>query len=426
MNKRKKLGWFVLGVFVVLLLEVLAYVIFAPDLSPRSTGPPPGTTVSNPWGSIDIEDLFAKKASTMQNSIAASIRAEGRGQFDPDGDGVKTYDLLALSGGGSYGAYGAGVLCGWTKSGKRPQFKVVTGVSAGSLQATFAFLGPKYDDALRTVFTEYDSDEIYEKRNRLSGFLGDAMADTAPLAEKLQRHVTQEVLKAVAAEHARGRRLFVGTTNMDTGMFAIWDMGEIAASGRSDALKHYRKILLASCSVPVFFPPVYFDVEANGKKYLEMHADGGVATPVFFRGFLLEFDDALDDTGAHSSPVEMNLYVIENGKAAMESSRECVAPQTLALASAVIQDLLEGRTAASLYRIYTLSHRFGMKFKLAAVPLDYPLDFNILDFDTAKMRKLFDLGYQQAEKGYPWASQPPGLDPDETVTKPQPTTSPGR
>lgn len=426
MSKRKKLGWFVLGVFVVLLLEVLAYVIFAPDLSPRSTGAPPGAAVSNPWGAIDIEDLFAKEPSKVQQSITASIRAEGPGQYDPDGDGVKTYDLLALSGGGSYGAYGAGVLCGWTKSGKRPQFKVVTGISAGSLQATFAFLGPKYDDALRTVFTEYDSEEIYERRNRLSGFLGDAMADTAPLAEKLERHMTQEVLKAVAAEHAKGRRLFVGTTNMDTGTFVIWDMGEIAASGRSDALEHYRKVLLASSSVPVFFPPVYFNVEADGKTYREMHADGGVAMPVFFRGFLLDFDDALDDTGVHPSRVEMNLYVIENGKAAMEPYRVNVSPQTLALASAVIQNLLEGRTTASLYRIYTLAHRFDMDFKLAAVPLDYPLDFDILDFDTAKTRKLFDLGYQQAEKGYRWASEPPGLDPDEIVTKPQPSTSPGR
>ena len=80
---------------------------------------------------------------------------------------MRSYPLLAISGGGSNGAFGAGFLCGWTESGTRPDFKVVTAVSTGSLQAPLAFLGPDYDHILRAIFTTHGTEEIYQRKRPL-------------------------------------------------------------------------------------------------------------------------------------------------------------------------------------------------------------------------------------------------------------------
>ena len=183
---------------------------------------------------------------------------------------------LAISGGGSDGAYGAGVLTGWTEAGTRPQFAAVTGASIGSLLAPFAFLGPRYDEEVRKTFTQISAADIFEDRKTR-----DSLFDDWPLKRQVEMRVTAQLVADVAAEHARGRRLFVVTTNLDAGRRVVWNMGAIAARGDDKALELFRNILLASCSIPGFFSPVGIEVEANGKKFEELHSDGTITAPFF-------------------------------------------------------------------------------------------------------------------------------------------------
>lgn len=174
---------------------------------------------------------------------------------------------LAISGGGENGAFGAGLLAGWTATGTRPTFKLVTGISTGALTAPFAFLGPTYDPELRAIYTQISPKDVLEQRWVISGLLGDAMATNQPLFHTIQRFVTPELLQAIVQEYERGRILLIATTDLDAGRPVIWDVGKIAASGRPGAVTLIQRILLASAAIPVAFPPVMIDVEADGKQY---------------------------------------------------------------------------------------------------------------------------------------------------------------
>ena len=155
------------------------------------------------------------------------------------------------------------MLCGWTEHGDRPRFKLVTGISTGSLIAPFAFLGPEYDAKLKEVYTTISTKNIYQVHSLLKMLRSDSIADTWPLAELAAKSMDDDLLRAIAAEHQKGRRLFVGTTNLDAQRLVIWDMGAIAAIGTPEAFKLFRRILLASAAIPVMFPPIYLEVEAG-------------------------------------------------------------------------------------------------------------------------------------------------------------------
>ncbi len=378
----------------------------------RPPAPPAGSPITYPWGSMHLDEDQDEPFSQLEQSIVASIRSEPRGLFDPDKDEFSEYAILALSGGGAAGAFGAGLLSGWTQAGTRPDFKVVTGISTGSLQATFAFLGPEYDDELTEVFTLYGTDEIYTKRSHLVGLLGESAWDTEPLKKLIDRYITDDVLAAVAAKHATGHRLFLGTSNMDTGEFTIWDMGEIASSQQADKLTHYRNVMLASSAIPVLFPPVYFNVEIDGEDYYEMHVDGGVKAQLFLRGFMLDFEDTLEEIEVEDQ-VEATLYVIRNGKANEEITREIVSGSSLSIASATINSVFSLSTDSSLFRGYVLARRNKIDYNLAAIPDDTFPQLDPLVFDLATMRQVYDYAFEQARNGYKWAKAPPGLDPDE-------------
>jgi predicted acylesterase/phospholipase RssA len=413
MSAWRKVGWLGLGAAAVLVAEVLLVLLLRIDTASRPPAPPEDGNVPFPFGALDPDALPTNADAGLQRSLAESFGQEQPGTFDPDRDGVREYALLALSGGGSNGAFGAGLLCGWSKAGTRPDFKVVTGVSTGALQATFALLGRDYDRQLRDVYVNCTTEDIYQMRGMLAGLLNDAIADTAPLAELIARHVDPELLEAVAERHRTGHRLFVGTTNMDTREFVIWDMGAIASSGRPDAVEQYRKVLLASCSVPVLMPPVYFKVGDGPEARYEMHVDGGANAQVFFRGFMLDFDDAFAEFGLSGPPAETRLFVIRNGKLVVDRPRENLPPRALALATATINHHFTITLDAALYRMYVLAHRYDMDFNLAQIPPDSPLELDSMVFDPEGMRALFELGYELALSGYDWQKHPSGLDPDE-------------
>jgi len=424
MTWRGKLGLISLGACLPLAILSGAVGYFYLAAAVRPTAPPDNAPATRPWGAVDFETIDTNDASGLQRTIADSFKAEAASDFDANRDGTKEYDLLALSGGGSYGAFGAGVLCGWTDRGNRPDFKVVTGVSTGSLQATSAFLGSAYDGLIKRLYTSITNDDIFEKRSLVGGLVADGTLDSAPLRRLLDTAIDDKVLAVVAEKHRRGRRLFVGTTNMDASDFVMWDMGAIAASGRPDARQRYIDVLVASCSVPVLFPPVYFDVTVNGKTYHEMHADGGAEAQVFFRGFMLDVEDALADAGISVSHVKARLFIIRNGYADVRRFYTAVQPSTVAIASATIEKLFKISASSSLYRIYVLANRYHMQFNLRCIPSDYDLTFDSLDFDAPGMKKLFDLGYRVGRDSDDWIKAPPGLDPDELVRAQNPTSAP--
>jgi predicted acylesterase/phospholipase RssA len=310
---------------------------------------------------------------------------------------------LAISGGGDNGAFGAGLLDGWTKAGTRPNFKLVTGVSTGALIAPFAFLGPAYDGKLKEIYTSVSLKDIAKERWIVDVFFGDAMADTTPLAELVQRSVTQEMLDAIAAEYDKGRLLLIGTTNLDARRAVVWNVTEIAATHRPDALALVHKILLASAAIPGTFPPVMIDVEENGKRYQEMHVDGGTANQVFVYPAA---SDLAKLSRENDSSRQRTLYVIRNARLDPEWAQ--VDRRTLPIAMRAISCLIQYQGIGDLYRIYSIARRDHVDFNLAYIPATFDTP-HTTDFDTAYMRSLYDLAYGMATQGMEWSKHPPVL-----------------
>ena len=418
MGKSWNIRCFLYGMVTSVVLVISVFlIIFKFTTTPRPPAPPDGVIMPHPWGAMDSDNLQDDADSDLEISITESLLAEDPNQFDMNNDGVKEYKILALSGGGSNGAFGSGILCGWSKSGNRPEFKIVTGVSTGALQATVAFIGPEYDYGLKDVYTEYGTDEIYRKRPPLLALSRDALNSTWPLKKIIDGYVDEKMLADVAAKHAKGGRLFVGTTNMDTQEFVIWDMGKIAASKRNGYLQLYRDVLLASASIPVLFPPIYFEVENEGKKYYEMHYDGGAYGNVLFSTLLLEFKDALEGIGTKPSDLEIELYIIDNGKSLVKLERSEVSPTIGSIASVTINNLFNITVNASLYRIYVLSNRYGVDFNLATIGKNSGLSLDPMKFDKKPMQRLFNYSYELSRNGYEWVKVPPGIDPNEIFAK---------
>ena len=306
--------------------------------------------------------------------------------------------FLAISGGGDDGAFGAGVLNGWAKAGTRPVFKMVTGVSTGALIAPFAFLGPEWDERLKTLYTEISMHDVAKPRWVVSVLFEDAMADNSPLLKLIQRAITREMLDAIAAEYEKGRILLVATANLDVRRAVIWNITKIASSKSPAALELVQKILIASAAIPGTFPPVMIDVEPDGKSYQEMHVDGGTVAQVFIYPAAIHLYDL--------APRDRTLYLIRNARLDPEWAQ--VERRTLPIALRAISSLIQYQGLGDLYRIYAVTQRDHVAYQLAYIPKSFDTP-HTSDFDTAYMRALFQLGYSMAEKGYPWENRPPVL-----------------
>ena len=302
---------------------------------------------------------------------------------------------LAISGGGSDGAYGAGVLTGWTEAGTRPEFAVVTGSSIGSLIAPFAFLGPRYDEEIRKNFTTIAAADIFEDR-----VTRDSLFDHWPLKRIIEQRVTPKLLSEIAAEHARGRRLLVATTNLDAGRRVLWNMGAIAARGDDKALKLFRDVLLASCSIPGFFSPIGIEVESNGKRFEEMHNDGTLTAPFF------AIPESMFAAGSPSRPPLAQLYVIVNSKLGPEFQMPSrTIPGVLGRSIAVA---LTAALRAEVMLIQVAAQRHAIALHIAYVDSA----FNVPSrgpFDGKYMQALYDFGVADGKKGTAFEKAVPDL-----------------
>ena len=307
---------------------------------------------------------------------------------------------LALSGGGSGGAFGAGILTGWTAAGTRPKFDVVSGVSTGALTAPFAFLGSSYDHVLVDLYTSGVAETLVERRPIIA-LLGAGLWNPAPLRRLVERYVTTDMLREIATEYSKGRRLFVVTTNLDAQRTVVWDMGAIAASGRERALELFRSVLLASASVPLMLPPVMIDATANGKRFQEMHSDGGAATQVFTAPESLLASAHVDPP---LKPAKIELFIILNN--AIDPEFSVVENSTFSVAGRAYSTLIKSHARATINATYGLTQRAGIRFNLAY--LDEAVPYSMSDpFNTTYMRRLFAIGYEKALSSKAWKRTPP-------------------
>jgi predicted acylesterase/phospholipase RssA len=319
-------------------------------------------------------------------SVARHVREQRAGQ---------PVNILALSGGGADGAFGAGALVGLTRSALRPQFSVVTGVSTGALIAPYAFLGPDWDDQLVEVYTSGRAEHLLHSRG-LGVLFGSSVYSGTPLKELVDRYATDALIQAVAREASTGRLLLVATTDVSTGEPVIWDLGSIAMNGGAGARALFRDVLVASASVPGLFPPVVIRVQEQQALYDEVHVDGTIAVPFFVPLAFLE-----PTQGASDPSHDTAVYVIVDGRLS-----EQAAPIRLRARSILTRSVSAGLShmlRTTLELTATDAELEGAQFHVAAIPFAYP-QLNSFDFGTQSMRSLFQFGYKCARAGRLWTS----------------------
>ena len=313
-------------------------------------------------------------------------------------------NFLALSSGGSDGAFGAGFLKGLTESHRRPQFTIVSGVSTGALMAPFAFLGPSYDATLEDLYTSGFAASLVKDVSVINGLFGNALVDSDRLGHLIARYVTQDILDAVAAEHRKGRRLLIVTTNIDAQRSVIWDMGAIASSHAPGALSLFRQVLAASASIPALFPPRLIEVEAGGRSFQEMHVDGATVRQIYVAPDEVIFGGGRAKDGGQLK----DLYILVNNK--IDPSFQVIENSTVAVAARALSTVLkrEGRNNVLSSYAYAASH--GIGYHLAYIDADapdVPSGDTAEQFSTSYMQGIFARGEAQGRSASPWVGRPP-------------------
>jgi hypothetical protein len=321
-----------------------------------------------------------------------------------------TRHFIAVSGGGDDGAFGAGLLVGWSDRGTRPEFDVVTGVSTGSLSAPFVFLGRAYDQQLKEVYTETSASDIFERRAIVvAAIASDSIENNAPLRQMILRRVDDAMVRRIAEEYGKGRLLFILTTNLDQGRPVIWNIGAIASSNSPKARELIVDVLLASASIPAVFPPVMLDVTVAGERYQEMHVDGGTVAQAFLYppSISLRLAAAKEgiDVRALKAQRRRIAYVIRNGR--FIRPEESVKLQTIAIAKEALSTMIASSGVNDTYRMYLLAKRDGVDFNLASIGDDFTVPYKG-PFDKDYMQSLYAYGYEKGRAGYPWQKAPPG------------------
>jgi patatin-like phospholipase len=320
----------------------------------------------------------------------------------PDAEMRPPRHVLALSSGGLYGAYSSGFLAGWSDSGTRPEFDVVTGVSTGALIAPLAFLGSEFDDRMQELYTGIRAEDVFKIRAWVTIPFKDAVASSAPLRKLIESQVTPDLMKWVATEHRKGRRLYIGTTNLNTRRLVVWDMGAIACRPCPEGCNLFRDVLLASCSVPGMLPPVPFTVEVDGKTVTELHADGGVSSQIFVPPVVFK----ASRTGDSRTPgAAGNLYAVVSGKLYPDANP--VKQSILPILGATTGTIMYAHCRSELMSLYGQAKLAGMKYHLTALRQDLVVDVDTsLTFKKEVMTRLYAEGVRDGISGPGWRYDP--------------------
>jgi len=317
-----------------------------------------------------------------------------RNALRPGPDGV--LNVIALSGGGANGAFGAGLMSEWSKRGARPDFQLVTGISVGGLSAPFVFLGRAWDEKLAAAYLGGGLDHLLQGRGPL-GIFTPGLYSKKPLENLVRGYVTEELMAKVAAEHAKGRRLLIATTDLDTEDLVIWDMGAIATHGGPEAQKLFSDVLIASASVPVVFAPSLIAVQSGGRVFHELHVDGQAEN-----AFLGIPQTLLLGQSIAKASYKVKFYVIVNGSlnSRFEVTPRSIVPLALRTFDATNKSALRLLAIANA----EFCHANGCDFSVAALP-DTVVD-DPLDFSAGHIRALFDAGKAAIDSGEAWRSAP--------------------
>ncbi len=374
------------GVAAVLAVAVAAAVSGCGSIMPRVAVPLTAHQNVVVEGFSDIRfrgDVLTAQATSMierqYQQIARTSSGAGR---------RTSADFLAISGGGSDGAFSAGFLNGWTAAGTRPAFEIVTGVSTGALAAPFAFLGAEYDGALRRIYTEISDKDVYTSNGPL-GVLGESLLDTSPLRKIVEAELTDEMLDKIAAEYEMGRRLLIQTTDIERQVPYIWNITRIASQKSSDRRRLIADVLMASAAIPGVFPPVRINVNVDGHAIEELHVDGGVAAQVFFAPPGLDL--ARLETRYFGKPRDQRLVLIRNGKLTPET--KATEPTTLSLGARAVSTLIKFQSLQDISKIRSAFARPGSHFKVASIPEKFTVVPTGL-FDKDYMKALYKEGYK--------------------------------
>ena len=355
---------------------------------PRTDAPPSALTVeATPVGFSE-----AVRVSGLDISSFRATAAETISRLNELADGGPI-DVLALSGGGAGGAFGAGAIVGLTQSGTRPEFEIVTGVSTGALIAPFAFLGPDWDDALEAAYTGGASERL-TARPGLGTFFRVSLFQGVVLRSLVEEFVTDELFVAVGAEARKGRLLQVATTNLDTEETVIWDMGAIAMKGGDAAKRLFVDILIASSSVPGAYPPIMINVENDDRQFEEMHVDGGVTVPFFIA------PHSAFVSGEYLVGIEnANVYVVIN--APLTTTPRATPINTTSISLRGFSVALSYLTRTELILTASFAQQNSLNLSFTSIPPAYKFA-GVFAFEAPEMRKLFDYAQSCAAAGQLW------------------------
>ena len=351
--------------------------------------------------------FWGQPNSVIAQDYNLSLKQDTNDCFSIDGHGNKTYSVLVISSGAENGAYGSGLLKGWSQSGSRPVFKIVTGTSTGAIMAPFAFLGSAYDRTLEEIYTTHSTKDVF--RSKIIPW--DSLVRNWPLERLIKKYFDKRLLQEIAKEYYKGRRLYIGTTNLDAQKLVVWNMGAIAALGNDKALGLFRKIILASVSMPGAFPPVYFQVKAHGKIYDEMDMDGGVTKQIFLPYEVLQdFKKAPEiqpGMNSNSSKLRYKIYIIRNTFS--DPIWMQVPDKIISIVIRTIDTIIKAQSIGDIYQLYAFTKLGDGDFNLACIPPGY-IRRDKEFFDPVEMKRLFDLGFKEASQGYHWRKTPLRLD----------------
>jgi hypothetical protein len=365
----------------------------APDRPvPLPPGVDPNDLIDRDYKVESENPLAAEELQEAERQIRMYLARELKGKVPSEKD---RKNILVLSGGGALGAYSAGLLVGWSASGTRPTFDVVTGISTGALIAPLAFLGPEFDPILQREYTTVCNDDIFTRRRTIQGLFAESIADNAPLRRRIDGLVTYDLMRRVAEEHAKGRRLYVGTTNLDTKRLVVWDLGAIATRGTPEARELIIEAMVASAAAPAYFPPSRFTVDIDGAAYEELHVDGGVTRSMFFHPPYVPPSQL--EAPTRFALYGSNLYMVVAGK--LYADPQGVRPRTFRLALASLTGLLYATTRGDLAQLYNYSVLTGMNYYVSAVPQEARVTSDAFEFDRARMTELFNLGFELGRQG---------------------------
>ncbi len=379
------------------LLALLISIFFLGCSTTRPPALPEAHAQKLPWGALDL-DIDSNEKCSIKKSLGTVLTQKADSYSS---NGSVPFDILTLTGGGSRGAFGTGFLIGWTDSGDIPDFDIVTGISTGAVMAPFIFLGGDELKKVEHFYTKMHTEDVFEDSwfNFFDGYIMNAK----PLQKLFRKNFDRAFLDKVAREHKNGRRLYIGTTNIDTGQLVVWDMGAIASSSRSDKYELFSDIIYASSALPMYLPPQYMKVDVDGESYYQMHVEGGIYSQVFMIGLLVNWGEVLNFKESANTDFDVTLYTVANRKYRQRDLYQPVEQAPFSIIEAYVlteMDLLFDR---SLYRLYKSCAKKDVKFKMVTIPdkmeeiITKPTEFN-----PDKMIKLFNVGYRLGNNTFEW------------------------